>query len=48
MTKTLHMTDSALKAAVTDELRWLPYVNSAKIGISVNEGAVTLSGEVDS
>jgi len=42
------MTDTELKQAVTDELRWLPYLNSAKIGVAVNDGAVMLSGEVDS
>jgi osmotically-inducible protein OsmY len=48
MTKTLHRPDDELKAAVIDELRWTPEVNSAHIGVSVNDGAVTLSGEVDS
>jgi len=42
------MTDIDLKQVVTDELRWLPYLNSAKIGVAVNDGAVMLSGEVDS
>ncbi|WNV84824.1 BON domain-containing protein [Umezawaea sp. Da 62-37] len=48
MTKTLHRPDSELKSAVVDELMWTPEVNSAHIGVSVNDGAVTLSGEVDS
>ena len=42
------MNDSELKQAVTDELSWLPYLNSTKIGVAVNDGAVMLSGEVDS
>jgi osmotically-inducible protein OsmY len=42
------MMDSELKQAVTDELSWLPYLNSTKIGVAVNDGAVMLSGEVDS
>ena len=42
------MTDVELKQAVTDELSWLPYLNSTKIGVAVNDGAVMLSGEVDS
>ena len=42
------MKDSELKQAVTDELSWLPYLNSTKIGVAVNDGAVMLSGEVDS
>jgi len=48
MTNRNHLTDAQLKAAVTEELGWLPYLNSAKIGVAVNDGAVMLSGEVDS
>jgi osmotically-inducible protein OsmY len=48
MTRTLRRPDSELKSAVVAELRWIPSVNSAHIGVSVNDGAVTLSGEVDS
>lgn len=48
MTKSPHRSDSELKRAVIDELKWTPEVNSAHIGVSVNDGAVTLSGEVDS
>lgn len=44
----MHRTDNDLKTAVVDELRWTPQVNSAHIGVSANDGAVTLSGEVDS
>jgi len=47
MTQTLHRTDTELKTAVTAELDWAPGVNGTNIGVAVNEGAVTLSGEVD-
>jgi VCBS repeat-containing protein len=40
--------DNELKDAVVQELKWTPSVNSAHIGVAVNGGAVTLSGEVDS
>ncbi|HVZ42227.1 MAG TPA: BON domain-containing protein [Ramlibacter sp.] len=41
-------TDLRLKADVTAELAWDPAVNPARIGISVKDGVVTLSGQVDS
>ena len=47
MTKTSAMTDTELKQAVTDELNWLPYLNSTRVGVAVDGGAVMLSGEVD-
>lgn len=31
-----------------DEIRWTPSINSARIGVAVDHGSVTLSGEVDS
>jgi len=40
-------TDSQLKLDIEAELRWDPQVNAAQIGVSVNEGAVTLLGAVD-
>jgi osmotically-inducible protein OsmY len=40
--------DAELKREVALELEWTPSVDSAHIGIAVNDGAVTLSGEVDS
>ncbi len=46
MTQTEHRTDAELKSAVTDELQWLPSVDSAHIGVSVDGGAVTLTGTV--
>lgn len=41
-------TDLQLKQDVDDELRWDPKVNAAEIGVSVEAGAVSLKGEVDS
>jgi osmotically-inducible protein OsmY len=47
MTLTERPTDTALKAAVVEELKWMPSINSAHIDVSVEYGLVTLSGEVD-
>lgn len=47
MTQPVHKTDTELKVAVTAELAWTPGVNGTHIGVAVNDGAVTLSGEVD-
>jgi osmotically-inducible protein OsmY len=41
-------TDKELQRDVLDELKWEPSVNSAHIGVAVNEGVVTLSGHVPS
>ena len=40
-------TDTQLKQDIENELRWDPKVNSAQIGVSVDKGAVTLLGAVD-
>lgn len=48
MTQAQNQTDTDLKAAIVAELGWTPSVNSTNIGVSVNHGAVTLSGEVES
>lgn len=51
MTATLTMepkTDKQLQRAVLDELEWEPSVNAAHIGVSVNNGIVTLTGHVPS
>jgi len=40
-------TDMQLKQDVEDELAWDPKVNAARIGVSVQKGAVSLTGEVD-
>jgi osmotically-inducible protein OsmY len=44
----LNLTDEVIKQSVIDELDWLPFLNSTKIGVAVKGGAVMLSGEVDS
>ena len=41
-------TDRELQQDVMDELRWEPSINGAKIGVAVQDGVVTLSGNVDS
>lgn len=40
-------TDNQLKQDIEDELRWDPKVNAAQIGITVDKGAVSLLGAVD-
>ncbi len=40
-------TDSQLKQDIETELKWDPKVNAAQIGVSVDKGAVTLLGAVD-
>jgi osmotically-inducible protein OsmY len=45
---TATMSDVEVQGMVRDELEWAPEVDSAGIGVSVEDGAVTLSGEVDS
>jgi osmotically-inducible protein OsmY len=42
------MDDKVLQGAVMDELKWDPAVNAAHIGVAAKDGAVTLSGYVDS
>ncbi len=39
-------TDQQLKQDVTNELKWEPSVNETHIGVSVNEGVVTLTGHI--
>lgn len=39
--------DHDIQAAVQDELSWTPEVDSAGIGVAVDDGTVSLSGEVD-
>ena len=48
MTQTLRRSDSDIKAAVVEELGWTPSVDSTHVGVAVDGGAVTLSGEVGS
>ena len=40
-------TDNQLKEDIEQELRWDPKVNAAQIGVSVDKGAVSLLGAVD-
>ena len=40
-------TDLLLKQDVEEELRWDPKINAAQVGVSVDDGAVTLLGVVD-
>lgn len=41
-------TDSKIKLDVQDELSWEPSIDETKIGVAVDNGVVTLSGEVNS
>lgn len=41
-------TDSQIKLDVQDELDWEPSIDETKIGVAVDGGVVTLSGEVSS
>lgn len=47
-TATAHLADHEIQAAVQDELEWTPEVDAAGIGVAVEDGCVSLSGEVDS
>ncbi|MGN6325992.1 BON domain-containing protein [Pseudolysinimonas sp.] len=40
--------DHDIQVAVQDELQWTPEVEAAGIGVAVDDGTVTLSGETDS
>jgi osmotically-inducible protein OsmY len=40
-------TDMQLKLDIEEELRWDPKVNAARIGVTVEKGAVSLLGSVD-
>ncbi|GAB3490621.1 BON domain-containing protein [Flexivirga lutea] len=44
--QTEQTTDHQLKTVVTEELSWASNVNADHVGVSVNGGAITLSGEV--
>jgi osmotically-inducible protein OsmY len=46
MTTIQHQTDHELKQTITDELAWTPSVQADRVGVSINAGAVTLSGQV--
>ena len=40
-------TDSELQRDVMTELKWVPTIHAAEIGVAVKDGVVTLSGDVD-
>ncbi len=40
-------TDSEIKRDVLSELLWDPLISEAKVGVTVNEGVVTLTGHLD-
>ncbi|QEW00323.1 BON domain-containing protein [Microbacterium caowuchunii] len=40
-------TDASVKTSVEDELRWSPDVDESRIGVAVQDGAVSLFGEVE-
>jgi osmotically-inducible protein OsmY len=44
----MNKTDNQLKKDIETELSWDPKVNAAKIGVTVDQGAVSLLGSVDS
>ncbi len=46
MTVTQNQTEHQLVQAITDEIRWMPSIKADRIGVSINNGAVTLSGQV--
>lgn len=48
MTTLTSTADHDLKTAINEELGWTPSVNCDRIGVAVNDGAVTLSGQVPS
>lgn len=39
--------DMTIQRDVLDQLKWEPYLNASQIGVSVNDGVVTLTGQVD-
>ena len=43
----MNKTDSQLKIDIETELRWDPKLNAAQIGVTVDKGAVSLLGTVD-
>ena len=45
-TQTPAQTDHQVKEAILAELDWLPSVQADRIGVAINDGAVTLSGQV--
>jgi osmotically-inducible protein OsmY len=46
MTTTQHHTDHQIKESILAELGWMPSIQADEVGVSINSGAVTLSGQV--
>ena len=46
MTNSTTMTNSELKEAIRDELRWEPSIDDREIAVAVDDGVVTLTGTV--
>ncbi|GAT73751.1 putative lipoprotein [Microbacterium sp. HM58-2] len=46
--RTAALSDLDVQTLVRDEIEWTPEVDAAGIGVAVEDGTVTLSGEVDS
>lgn len=44
----VYKTDWEIRAEVKDQLAWSPFVDSEDVTVSVSQGTVTLTGEVDS
>jgi len=42
------MSDAAIADEIEDELWWSPFVDAGEVNVSVDDGVVTLTGEVDS
>ena len=40
-------TDIEIQKDVIEQLKWEPFLNASQIGVSVKNGIVTLSGQVD-
>lgn len=48
VTQTMHDNDRELQTTITDELAYIPNIDSARLGVSVDGGIATLSGDVAS
>ncbi|QNK80286.1 BON domain-containing protein [Nakamurella sp. PAMC28650] len=48
MTQVAKTSDTDLKNAVVIELSWLPSIDSSHIGVTADDGAITLTGQVHS
>jgi osmotically-inducible protein OsmY len=48
VTQTVHSNDQELQTTITDELAYTPNIDAARLGVSVDGGIATLSGDVAS